>query len=105
MRRLRNNGVRFRPFVSVASVSGTTVALTDSVTGEPSETSGDLVVVTPRLRAENDLASRLEGAVPALAAVGDCAAPRRLNHAVLEANLALRRFDAGELEGRSLALY
>ncbi len=105
MRRLRENGVLFRPFVSVTSVSGTTVTLTDSVTGEPSETSGDLVVVTPRLRVENDLESRLEGAVPALAAVGDCAAPRRLNHAVLEANLALRRFDAGELEGRSLALY
>ena len=105
MRRLRDNGVRFRPFASVASVSGTTVALTDSVTGEPSETSGDLVVVTPRLQVENELASRLEGAVPALAAVGDCAAPRRLNHAVLEANLALRRFDAGELAGRSLALH
>jgi 2,4-dienoyl-CoA reductase (NADPH2) len=105
MRRLRDNGVRFRPFASVASVSGTTVALTDSVTGEPSETSGDLVVVTPRLQVENELASLLEGAVPALAAVGDCAAPRRLNHAVLEANLALRRFDAGELAGRSLALH
>jgi len=105
MRRLRGNGVRFRPLVDVASFSGTTIGLTDAITGEPSETAADLVVVVPRLRAETELTRSLEGAVPAIAAVGDCAAPRRLNHAVLEANLALRRFEAGELSGRSLALF
>jgi 2,4-dienoyl-CoA reductase (NADPH2) len=104
LRRLRENGVRFRPFVTVVSVAGTCVALTDSVTGEASETTADLVVVNPRLRAEDALIGRLDGAVPALVAVGDCAAPRRLNHAVLEANLALRRFEAGALSGRALAL-
>jgi hypothetical protein len=97
--------VRFRPLVDVASFSGTTIGLTDAITGEPSETAADLVVVVPRLRAETELTRSLEGAVPAIAAVGDCAAPRRLNHAVLEANLALRRFEAGELSGRSLALF
>ena len=43
--------------------------------------------------------------VPTLVAIGDCAAPRRLNHAVLEANLALRRFDEGRLGATSLVLF
>jgi hypothetical protein len=41
---------------------------------------------------EDGLVRELDGKVPALVAIGDCAAPRRMNHAVLEANLALRRF-------------
>jgi 2,4-dienoyl-CoA reductase-like NADH-dependent reductase (Old Yellow Enzyme family) len=95
--RLRRNGVLFRPFTTVASVSGTSVGLVDAVTGESAETTADLVVVIERLRAETALADALEGRVPALALIGDCAAPRRLNHAVLEANVALRRFETGEL--------
>ena len=43
--------------------------------------------------------------VPALVAIGDCAAPRRLNHAVLEANLALRRFHEGRLGATSVVLF
>jgi 2,4-dienoyl-CoA reductase-like NADH-dependent reductase (Old Yellow Enzyme family) len=105
MRRLGDNGVRFRPLVAVASVVGTTVSLADVVSGEPSKTTADLVVVTPRLRAEHGLLRQLEGRVPVLVAIGDCAAPRRLNHAVLEANLALRRFEAGQLGPIPLALF
>jgi hypothetical protein len=105
MRRLRENGVHFRPFVNVASMSGTTIGLTDSITGEAAETTADLLVVNPRLRVDSELAATLEGRVPALVAIGDCAAARRLNHAVLEANLALRRFEAGALSERGLALF
>jgi hypothetical protein len=53
---------------------------------------------------EDALLHELAGTVPALVAVGDCAAPRRLNHAVLEANLAVRRFDEGRLTNETRVL-
>src|SRR6266540_2823832 len=96
-RRLRDNGVRFRPFATVTSVDGSTVSLADSVNGEPSETEADLVVVRTRLQVNDGLLRELDGAGPALALVGDCASPRRLTHAVLEANVAVRRFAEGRL--------
>lgn len=95
--RLGGNGVRFRTLVTVTSVRGGTVSLADAVTGEPSETSADLVVVRTRLQVNDDLVRQLDGEVPALVVIGDCAAPRRLTHAVLDANIALRRFDEGRL--------
>jgi 2,4-dienoyl-CoA reductase-like NADH-dependent reductase (Old Yellow Enzyme family) len=103
-RRLRTAGVRFRPFTDVTGVTGTTVALADSVTGEPSETEAELVVVKSRLGVEDALARDLDGKVPALVAIGDCAAPRRMNHAVLEADLALRRFEEGRIGSVATAL-
>ncbi len=103
-RRLRAAGVRFRPFTEVVGVAGTTVTLADSITGEPAETSADLVVVKTRLGVEDGLVHSLDGKVPALVAVGDCAAPRRMSHAVLEANLALRRFDQGRIGSVATAL-
>jgi 2,4-dienoyl-CoA reductase-like NADH-dependent reductase (Old Yellow Enzyme family) len=102
--RLRSRGVRFRPFTAVTGVTGTTVALADSLTGEPSETSTDVVVVKSRLGVEDGLVRGLDGKVPALVAIGDCAAPRRMNHAVLEANLALRRFAEGRIGSVATAL-
>jgi 2,4-dienoyl-CoA reductase-like NADH-dependent reductase (Old Yellow Enzyme family) len=104
-RRLRSNGVRFRPLAVVTGVEGTTAQLADAVSGEPSETTADLVVVHTALRVEDGIVAELEGRVPALVAIGDCASPRRLNHAVLEANLALRRFHAGRLGSTSLVLF
>jgi 2,4-dienoyl-CoA reductase (NADPH2) len=95
--RLRRAGVRFRPFTTVTGVDGTKVALADPLTGEPSETTADLVVVKTRLGVEDGLVRALDGKVPALVAIGDCAAPRRMNHAVLEANVALRRFEEGRI--------
>jgi 2,4-dienoyl-CoA reductase (NADPH2) len=95
--RLRGNGVRFRVLVNVAGVSGSTVFLADSVTGEPDETEADLVVVRTRLRVNDELARELDGAGPAVVLIGDCASPRRLSHAVLDANVALRRFHEGRL--------
>jgi 2,4-dienoyl-CoA reductase (NADPH2) len=103
-RRLRTAGVRFRPFTEVTGVTGGAVTLADSVTGERSETSADLVVVKSRLAVEDGLVRELDGKVPALVAVGDCAAPRRMNHAVLEANLALRRFEEGRIGSVATAL-
>jgi 2,4-dienoyl-CoA reductase-like NADH-dependent reductase (Old Yellow Enzyme family) len=98
LRRLRANGVRFRPFTDVASADGTTVSLTDPVTGEPAgELEVELLVVRTRMRMNDDLARDLDGEVAALVVIGDCSAPRRLSHAVLDANFALRRFEAGVL--------
>jgi 2,4-dienoyl-CoA reductase (NADPH2) len=97
VRRLRGADVRFRPFATVIGVDGTTVRVQDTVTGEHDELEADLVAVKSMLAVEDELVAALEGAVPALVAIGDCAAPRRMSHAVLEANVALRRFEEGRL--------
>jgi 2,4-dienoyl-CoA reductase (NADPH2) len=97
VRRLRGADVRFRPFATVTGVDGTTVRVQDTVTGEHDELEADLVAVKSMLAVEDELVAALEGAVPALVAIGDCAAPRRMSHAVLEANVALRRFEEGRL--------
>jgi 2,4-dienoyl-CoA reductase (NADPH2) len=95
--RLRGNGVRFRTLVNVTSVEGRTVFLADSITGEPSQVSADLVVVRTKMRVNDQLARELEGKVPTVAIVGDCVSPRRITHAVLDANRVLRQFNAGRL--------
>jgi hypothetical protein len=56
------------------------------------------------MRANDGLIRELEDAGPALATIGDASAPRRLNHAVLDANLAIARFDAGRLGRAATAL-
>jgi 2,4-dienoyl-CoA reductase (NADPH2) len=96
LQRLRGNGVRFRVLTTVTGVSGENVALADAVNGEEDTTSADLVVVRTPLRVEDGLARELDGRVPVLV-IGDSAAPRRLTHAVLDANLAIQRLDAGGL--------
>ena len=65
-----------------------------------------LTVAKPRAgKGANDALIRdLEGAGPALATIGDASAPRRLNHAVLDANLAINRFDQGLLGPAATAL-
>jgi 2,4-dienoyl-CoA reductase (NADPH2) len=98
LQRLRACGVRMRPLTTIASVARTTVSLADPVTGESAgETTADLVVVRTRLRVDDQLVRELEGEVPALVAIGDCSAPRRLSHAVLDATVALRNFEAGRV--------
>ncbi|HEY2936347.1 MAG TPA: FAD-dependent oxidoreductase [Gaiellaceae bacterium] len=103
-RRLGANGVRVRVLTSVLKVDGPVVSLAEGFAGELTETTADLVVVRTRMRANDELARRLEGAGPALALIGDASAPRRLNHAVLDANLAVRRFDEGRLGSAATAL-
>ena len=95
LQRLRGNGVRFRPLVTVTSVQGTTVSLADSITGEPSEISAELAVVRTQMGVNDEIVDQLEGKVAALAVIGDCGSPRRLTHAILEANQVVRQFNAG----------
>lgn len=98
MRRLRGHGVRFRTMVKVTSVTGRALALSDTVTGESVDgAEADLVVVRSTLRSNEELSRELDGKVDALALIGDCASPRRLTHAVLEANRALQKFGTGQL--------
>jgi 2,4-dienoyl-CoA reductase (NADPH2) len=103
LQRLRANGVRFRTLVNVAAVDGTTVSLVDAVTGEAAgDLDEELVAVRTRMRPNDELVRELEGKVPALVAIGDSSAPRRLSHAVLDANFALRRFEAGLLSSAAV---
>ena len=98
LRRLRRQGVRFHPLVDATAIDGSSVELADAITGErlaPLE--ADLVVIRTRLVANDELATALQGSPGAVAVIGDCAAPRKLTHAVLEANRAIRRFNAAEL--------
>jgi 2,4-dienoyl-CoA reductase (NADPH2) len=103
--RLGKNGVRFRPLVTVTEVRGTTVSLADMITGEPSETEAELLVVRSKLRANDDLLLELEDQVPALVAIGDCSSARRLSHAVLDANVALRQFHEGRLSNAAMVAF
>ena len=105
LRRLGSNGVRFRLLVIVTSVSGTTVSLADAVTGEPSETEAALLVVRSKLRVNDELLRELAGEVPTLVAVGDCSSARRLSHAVLDANSAVRQFDEGRLGNAAMVVF
>jgi 2,4-dienoyl-CoA reductase (NADPH2) len=103
--RLGSNGVRYRPLTTVTSVRGSTVSLADAVTGEASEIEAELLVVRTRLRSDDTLLRELDGEVPALVAVGDCSAARRLNHAVLDANTALRQFDEGRIGNTGMVVF
>jgi 2,4-dienoyl-CoA reductase (NADPH2) len=105
LRRLRGNGVRFRPLVEVTGVHGSVISLADAVTGEPAETEAELLVVRSTLSADDGLLHELEESGPAIVAIGDCSAPRRLSHAVLEANIALRRFEEGRLSRHAAAVF
>ncbi len=95
--RLGRNDVRYRTLTTVTSMSGSTVSLADAVTGEPSELEAELLVVRTRLRPDDALLRELDGEVPALVSIGDCSSARRLSHAVLDANAALRQFDEGRI--------
>jgi 2,4-dienoyl-CoA reductase (NADPH2) len=95
--RLKGNGVRFRAFAKVIAVDGTTVSLADAITGAPTQSSADLLVYQPILRSDAELAQQLEGDVSALALVGDCVAPRRMSHAILDANRVVRRLALGQV--------
>ena len=103
-RRLAAKGVRVRVLTQVCRVDGNTVSLAEGFGGEPTETIADLVVVKPRMRVNDRLVRELEGAGPALALIGDAAAPRRLTHAVFDANIAVMRFDEGRLGQAATAL-
>jgi 2,4-dienoyl-CoA reductase (NADPH2) len=105
LRRLRGNGVRFHTLTAVTAIEHGTVALADAITGAPLDPlRAELAVVRTELQPNSELAHALDGRIDAIAVVGDCAAPRRLTHAILDANRALRRFHAGQLSSAAMVV-
>lgn len=91
--RLRSNGVVFTGFSLVTEIGDGFVTVSDPFTGEQRQIDGvDSVVFAWYNQANNSLYRALQGKVPALHAIGDCVAPRRVIDAVRE----------GFLLGRSL---
>ena len=87
LKRLFESGVAMHTFTGLAGLSAAGVALYNSLTREERILEGvDSVVVMERA-AEDSLYLALEGTRPAVAA-GDCIAPRRVLHAVLEGSRA-----------------
>ena len=103
LRRLRTGGVRFHTLARATSVDGRHVRLRDAITGQELDPlDADLVVVRTALRPNDELARELDGRVGAIAVIGDCASPRRLTHAILDANRTMRRFEAGQLSSAAM---
>ncbi|WP_214109384.1 oxidoreductase [Acrocarpospora catenulata] len=84
--RLRGAGTAYRPFTRIGGLTPGQVTLVDSVTGEVSRTSADLVVVLTQARPVTGLLQELQARGLTARAIGDCVAPRRITSAVLEAN-------------------
>lgn len=101
--RLRGNGVRFRPFAAATAIDGTTISFVDTITGAPCHASADLLIYQPTLRTTAELAHQLERDVGVLALVGDCVSPRRMSHAILDANRVVRKLMLGQLDGVPVA--
>ncbi|AKS32112.1 FAD-dependent oxidoreductase [Mycolicibacterium goodii] len=86
-RRLRTAGVTYSPFTTLADVDGEHALLRDSVTGETRRVAYTLVVVqSAQLAVPFDALPETVKSI----SIGDCVAPRRISHAILEANKAIR---------------
>jgi NADPH-dependent 2,4-dienoyl-CoA reductase/sulfur reductase-like enzyme len=91
-RRLLSNGVLLSPHTRLRRVEGRDVVVADTFIGRERRIEGvDTLVLALGGSAENSLYHALKGHVPELYAVGDCVAPRRLNHAIHEGYAVARR--------------
>ncbi len=90
LRRLRWLGVEFLPMHRVSAIHPDKVSVYDAVrlaatrVLEEKELAADVVVYYSGKEAVTGLAAELAGHVPEIHLVGDCLAPRRINHAVFE---------------------
>jgi 2,4-dienoyl-CoA reductase (NADPH2) len=90
-RRLRGAGVEYHPFSVIERVVDTGhVEVRDTTTQQIRTESADSVVVLTSPRAQDDLLRELQAAGVPAEGVGDCLAPRRITHAVLDANRVVR---------------
>jgi 2,4-dienoyl-CoA reductase-like NADH-dependent reductase (Old Yellow Enzyme family)/thioredoxin reductase len=84
-KRLLDKGVTLSPLTGVKSVSGTTVTTFHSLTRREAAIEGIDTVITVERAADDALLRELEASGTAgLVGAGDCLAPRRVLHAVLE---------------------
>ena len=90
LQRIKRRNVDIHLMTRVVSVSSDTVRLCDSILTEGEalvderEIAADLVVAYAGKEADLDLFEALNGRVPAIQAVGDCLAPRRIREAIYE---------------------
>ena len=83
--RLKRNGVVVTPMTTVKEISGKTVTVTDTATGEERIIEDvDTVVMATGYRSENRLYKALKGQVKQLYAIGDCKVPLRALDAIHE---------------------
>jgi len=87
-RRLRGAGAEYLPFTALVSVRAGRAELEDLITGGRRELAVDGVVVKVPNVAVDGLRAQL-GSLP-VHLIGDSVAPRRLTHAVLDANTVVR---------------
>jgi 2,4-dienoyl-CoA reductase-like NADH-dependent reductase (Old Yellow Enzyme family)/thioredoxin reductase len=98
LRRLRQAGVEIRAFSHLAAIHKDAVEVRDVHTGESASIPSSLVAIKLENQVNDELIRELAGRV-AVTAIGDCVSPRKLTHAILEANLAIRDVSAGTLGG------
>ena len=88
--RLRKGGTTFTTLVNLTGVDDRKARLVDVLNGEETLVATDLVVIQSRGVAVDGLVRELRARGTTVHAIGDCNAPRRLTHAILEANTVVR---------------
>jgi 2,4-dienoyl-CoA reductase-like NADH-dependent reductase (Old Yellow Enzyme family)/thioredoxin reductase len=88
--RLMSKGLRDRLNSWAKSVDGTTLTVFNLFTGQESALEADTVVLATGPKANEGLYLALKGKVANLHRIGDCVAPRKLDHAIYEGELAGR---------------
>jgi thioredoxin reductase len=89
--RLFGKGMAYRLNAWAKSIDGNSVAIFNLYTGAEETIAGvDTVVLATGPKADDDLYFALKGTVASLHRIGDCVAPRKLDHAIYEGYLAGR---------------
>ncbi len=88
--RLMSKGLRDRLNHWAAGIDGTTVTVFNLFTGRTAELEADTIVLATGPKADDALYFELKGRVRNLHRIGDCLAPRKLDHAIYEGYLAGR---------------
>ena len=89
--RLLGKGLQFRLNSWASGIDGSSVAVFNLYTGATDTVEGaDTVVLATGHKASDELYFALKGTVGNLHRIGDCLAPRKLDHAIYEGELAGR---------------
>jgi 2,4-dienoyl-CoA reductase (NADPH2) len=82
--RLGQAGTQYRVLTELASCEPGMACLMNMTSGEAENVACDLTVLQTGRRSVDDLFKRLRGGAIETHAIGDCVAPRRISHAILE---------------------
>jgi 2,4-dienoyl-CoA reductase (NADPH2) len=97
LRRLGDRGVTLHAHARVTGIDPGQVTLADLFTGRPATLAVDFVVAHAGARANDELEAPLSATGLTVRTIGDCTSPRRISHAMWEADkavLELTRADA-----------